>query len=298
MLVPDSFTEKEIALLESSLSEKKVAVKTVKRIENVPWIWTVSGLRSIVRLQPSITGNFPFVATPEQAVLNTNLIITGNSQTAEFAQKERNETKVILQSGSLPVTVDDISRESISPALGENFRAQAVLIALVVILIVSGVVYFRYRLLGLSIAIVFVNLAEAFITLAITSRFGTIDLAAMTGIIVTFGTGIDSEIVITDELLARRKRQIPVSVIERFKRAFFIIVASATTIFATMLPLVLYGSVLTKLRGFAIATIVGVLVGVVITRPFFGEIAKMIVSDTEKQTILKQQKEKKEAKKK
>ena len=61
-----------------------------------------------------------------------------------------------------------------------------------------------------------------------------------------------------------------------------------------MLPLVLYGSVLTKLRGFAIATIVGVLVGVVITRPFFGEIAKMIVSDTEKQTILKQQKEKKE----
>lgn len=280
-IVSGSFSEEEISFLKKEFIEKNVRVKVFERQKDVPWLWSVSGLRSVVRLNPSITGNLKFVDSPEKAPINTNLIITGSSPDLKLAELERGETKVILQSGSLPVSVEDISKESISPALGENFKFQVLTIGVLVILIVSMIIFFRYRLLGLSIAIIFVSLSEAFVTLSFSSLFGTIDLAAMTGIIATVGTGVDSQIVITDELLRKKRKEVTMSVLARFKRAFFIIAASATTIFATMLPLVLYSSVLIKLRGFAIAIMVGVLVGVLITRPAYGEIAKLLISDRE-----------------
>ena len=64
----------------------------------------------------------------------------------------------------------------------------------------------------------------------------------------------------------------------RVKRAFFIIFAAAATSLATMLPIIFFGFGLGKLVGFAITTISGVIIGVFITRPAFGEIAKYLLS--------------------
>jgi Preprotein translocase subunit SecD len=50
-----------------------------------------------------------------------------------------------------------------------------------------------------------------------------------------------------------------------------IVVSAATTIFA-MAPLLFMG--LGKLSGFALTTIVGVLIGILVTRPAYGEIIK------------------------
>ncbi|MCD6478724.1 MAG: protein translocase subunit SecD, partial [Candidatus Diapherotrites archaeon] len=69
-----------------------------------------------------------------------------------------------------------------------------------------------------------------------------------------------------------------VSLLRRIKRAFFIVIAAASTTLATMLPIILFGYVLVKIVGFAIAITIGVLVGVFVTRPAYGEIARIIVS--------------------
>ncbi|MEE9323226.1 MAG: hypothetical protein V3U72_01650, partial [Candidatus Aenigmarchaeota archaeon] len=102
----------------------------------------------------------------------------------------------------------------------------------------------------------------------------TIDLPAIGGIIAAIGIGVDNMIVIADETLTGRKeRKILYTIKEKIKRAFFIIFGSASTTIAAMVPLMVIGVGL--VRGFAITTIVGVLVGILITRPAYAKIVEM-----------------------
>jgi preprotein translocase subunit SecD len=101
----------------------------------------------------------------------------------------------------------------------------------------------------------------------------TIDLPAIGGIIAAIGTGVDHQIIIADETLSRRggdKRDYTVK--EKIKRAFFIIFGAAATTIAAMVPLMSIG--IGFVRGFAITTIVGVLVGVLVTRPAYARIVE------------------------
>ncbi len=103
----------------------------------------------------------------------------------------------------------------------------------------------------------------------------TIDLPAIGGIIAAIGVGVDNMIVIADETLTRREeeRKILYTIKDRIKRAFFIIFGSASTTIAAMVPLMSLGVGL--VRGFAITTVVGVLVGILITRPAYAKIVEM-----------------------
>ncbi len=103
----------------------------------------------------------------------------------------------------------------------------------------------------------------------------TIDLPAIGGILAAIGTGMDDMIVISDETISGRRDEKVYSVKDRIKRAFFIIFGSAATTFAAMLPLVSIG--IGFMRGFAITTMVGVLVGVLVTRPAYARIVERTV---------------------
>ena len=61
------------------------------------------------------------------------------------------------------------------------------------------------------------------------------------------------------------------------KSAFFIIMAAWMTTVAAMLPLFSIG--LQILRGFALTTIIGVTIGVAVTRPAYASLIRNIVGD-------------------
>jgi preprotein translocase subunit SecD len=126
----------------------------------------------------------------------------------------------------------------------------------------------------------FIDLIEATITIALVSLISTFDLGAIAGVLAAIGTGVDDQIVIMDELKKGEKGE-GGSLVARAKRAFFIVVAASATIIAAMLPIILIGFGLGRLVGFAITTIMGTLVGVLITRPAFGEIAKKLFEKNE-----------------
>jgi len=288
------FSERDKAIVQSELSESvKQQLKSigfvleeVKSIdadqaveEKVPWTFLATNLKSIVRLQPSITGNDPYVDTPTKSRLLTELYITSIEVDLEAAQLEREESKILLTSGSLPVSVESVSHFWTSPTQGKEFLSQAALLGLIVLITVSVVIFLRYRRVKLSMAIIFTSLVEAFVTLSFTSGLGqSIDLAVIAGIIAAVGTGVDDQIVITDELLKGEEDE-HASLTRRVKRAFFIVIAAAATTLATMIPIILFGSVMVKLVGFAIAITIGVLVGILVTRPAFGEIARYILGE-------------------
>jgi preprotein translocase subunit SecD len=109
----------------------------------------------------------------------------------------------------------------------------------------------------------------------------TVDLSAIGGIIATIGTGVDHLIIITDETM-RKKEEAVYTFKEKIKAAFFMVFGAASTVIAAMVPLLFLGIGLVK--GFAITTIIGVLVGILITRPAYANIVEALHRREEKKS--------------
>ena len=134
----------------------------------------------------------------------------------------------------------------------------------------------RYHEPTIVLPMILINASEVVILLAITSFFLQLDLATIAGLIAVLGTGIDQLVILTDEILHEGKVPSPNLYLKRLKRALGIIIAAAATVCMAMLPLALMD--LSTLRGFAIVTILGVIIGVIITRPAYGRIIMAILS--------------------
>ena len=190
---------------------------------------------------------------------------------------EMKKLQTILDTGSLPVKLFIKKTDTISPALGEQFLHNAVFVGLLAILSVVIVVFIAYRRLVIVIPMLLTMLSETIILLGVAALIGwNLDLAAIAGIIVSIGTGVDDQIVITDEMLNGESRGAR-SIKEKFKRAFFIIMAAYTTTLVAMAPLLFAGAGL--LKGFALTTIIGVSVGVLITRPAYAAVLRVLLNE-------------------
>jgi preprotein translocase subunit SecD len=201
--------------------------------------------------------------------------INGFRKTREEAVYEKLSLQSILQSGSLPVTFEVTRVDQISPTLGAGFLKSAVLAGLAAAVGVMAVLFVRYRKIKLSALVAFTSVSEVVMILGVATVINwTIDLASLAAIIATVGTGVDAQIMIIDEMLMGAQHKIYTTK-ERIKRAFFIIFGSASTVIAAMAPLALIG--IGAMRGFAIVTMIGVLIGVFITRPAFGKVAEVIL---------------------
>jgi len=118
--------------------------------------------------------------------------------------------------------------------------------------------------------------SEAMITLAIATLLKqNLDAASIAGIIAGMGTGVDDQIVILSESF--NKEDVNVKLKERLKRAFFIVMGAFFTLIAAMIPLFWAGAGM--LRGFALTTIIGITVGILVTRPAFADIIEQIKGD-------------------
>jgi preprotein translocase subunit SecD len=202
----------------------------------------------------------------------------GVGPTQEEALKDANNNmkklQTILITGALPTSLNIVKMDSISPSLGSTFEKNALTAALLAILAIAVVIFVRYRKLKLSLPIVFISLSEALITLGILTLMKyNLDLAAIAGIIAAVGTGVDDQVVITDEILSKES----VNWKERYKKAFFVIMTAYLTAIASMIPLLMAGVGL--LKGFAIATIIGVTIGVFVTRPAYANIIKVLLNE-------------------
>ncbi|MEK6823206.1 MAG: preprotein translocase subunit SecD, partial [Nanoarchaeota archaeon] len=183
--------------------------------------------------------------------------------------------QTVLVTGSLPAKIKIVRADTISPKLGDSFTNNALFMAGLSILAVVAVLIIRYRRLMLAVPIVLTSVAEVLLTLGSYALFGwSFDLAAVAGIIVAVGTGVNDQIVITDETL-RKDLQHGGGWTERLKRAFFIIMAAYFTALVSMVPLLFAGAGM--LRGFAITTIVGITFGVFVTRPAFGKLVEILL---------------------
>ncbi len=183
--------------------------------------------------------------------------------------------QTVLLTGSLPVKLNIAQIDSISPTLGNEFITSILIMMFVTIAAVVLVIFLKYREARITLPIAITMFSEVIILLGFAALVRwNLDLASIAGIIVAVGTGVDSQIVITDETL-RGETNAMLGWKEKFKRAFFVIMASYFTAVVSMIPLLFTGAGL--LKGFALTTIVGISIGVFITRPAYAAVIEKVI---------------------
>jgi preprotein translocase subunit SecD len=194
--------------------------------------------------------------------------------------EEARELQLSLQAGRLPADLDFEAgnRNSLSPALADQFKTNSLITGLLAVAAVSLVVSGRYRRREVALPMIVTALSEVYILLGFVALAQyPLNLSHLAGFIAVIGTGVDDLIIIGDEILQQGNVETGRVFQSRFRKAFWVIGAAAATTIVAMLPMVAFP--LGDLSGFAIITIVGVLVGVLVTRPAYGDILRNLVLD-------------------
>ena len=196
--------------------------------------------------------------------------------TDDVAKTEASMLQIHLRAGALPVNVVLVGSGHVDATLGKQFKTEAVIAGLISLIAVAAVVFRRYRRPEILVPMVGTSISEVIMILGVAAAIGwQLDLAAIAGIIAAIGTGIDHLVIITDEVLYEGKLPPTKVFASRIGKAFAIIFGAAATTIIAMSPLVIMG--FGSLKGFAITTIIGVFIGVVVARPVYGVVIKELL---------------------
>jgi preprotein translocase subunit SecD len=194
---------------------------------------------------------------------------------------EAQELAINLRAGAPPAPLDVSEGEVsfVSPEQGDQFRLIALLTGIVAALAVALSVSLRYGKFKIAAPMMVTASAEVIILLAIASLLNyPIDVAVVAGLVAVIGTGVDDLIIITDTVIGgdspSRSRRI---FNRRFRSALWIILSAAGTTILALGPLAVLQ--LRQLQGFAIFTIIGVIAGVLLTRPSYGDMLRFFFTD-------------------
>ncbi len=240
----------------------------------------------IMYLDENVIFNAPLAPELARNIQNVpvkNLVAT--TGLGEEGQTRAKELQIHLRAGALPVNVEVLGSGQVSAELGSKFKEQVAIAGIIALILVAFVVALRYKQPNIIIPMLATSFSEVIIILGFTALVGfQLDLPTITGIIAVIGTGIDHLIIITDEVLSGGAMP-PSKVYKlRLSKAFTIIFSAAATVLVAMSPLLVMG--FGALKGFAVITIVGVLIGVFIARPAYAVVIQgMLVEDTGKKYV-------------
>ncbi|CQH60774.1 protein-export membrane protein SecD [Halobacterium hubeiense] len=203
-------------------------------------------------------------------VQDPRFVITANSM------EEARELRVNLQAGALPTQLEFQDSYYVSPSFAERYKPLSLVTGLAAAIAMALVVFARYGDPRVAIPMVFTALSEVVILLGFAAVSGlALDLSHIAGFIAVIGTGVDDLVIIADEVMTQEVGSQRVFK-SRFRKALWVIGAAAVTTIIAMSPLAVLS--LGDLRGFAIVTILGVLIGVLVTRPAYGDILRRLLT--------------------
>ncbi|THE64922.1 preprotein translocase subunit SecD [Salinadaptatus halalkaliphilus] len=195
-------------------------------------------------------------------------------------QQDAHELSVNLNSGALTAPLDFSQEQtfSLEPALADQFKLYSLIIGALSVLTVSGMVFLRYRNPKVAAPMILTATAEVVILLGFAALIRMpLDLSHVAGFVAVVGTGVDDLVIIADEVMDDGEVSSQRVFESRFRKAFWVIGAAAATTIIALSPLAVLS--LGDLRGFAIITILGVLIGVLVTRPAYGDILQRLLTD-------------------
>ena len=201
------------------------------------------------------------------------------AEAVDAALKNMKKLQTILITGSLPVKINIVKTDTISPTLGQEFTKNALFVGFIALIVVAGIIYLRYRRWEVIVPMLVIAWIEIFLTLSTAAFIGwNLDVSSIAGIIIAIGQGANDQMVITDETLKGNKGEEETSFSwkKKIQKALFIVFAAYFTSMGAMVTMLFAGAGL--LRGFAITSIIGYTIGVVLTRPAYSYIIEVLLN--------------------
>lgn len=205
---------------------------------------------------------------------------SGVSITGDFSEGEAKDLALVLRYGSLPVELEPQQTQSVSASLGQDALDAGVTAGLIGLGLVFVYMMVYYRLLGL-VAMLSLTVSAALLWTLISylgeNQGLALTLAGVTGIIVSIGVAVDSNVVFYEHLKedVARGRTLRTAVDGSFTSAFSTIVKAdvASLIGAGILYWLTVGPV----RGFALYLGLSTLLDLVASYFFMRPMALMLV---------------------
>lgn len=211
----------------------------------------------------------------ESAPLINSTSFAGRGRiSGHFTAGQAKSLALVLRYGALPVQLDQQSVQSVSPTLGAASLRAGVVAGLAGLALVMAYTIAYYRALGVVVVTGLATTAAllySIISLLSQTSGLTLDLAGVTGLIVSVGVTVDSYIVYFERLKdeVRSGASIRASVDRSFLRAFRTIVAA--DLVSLIGAVVLYLLSVAQVRGFAfflgLSTLLDIVTAWVFTRP-------------------------------
>ena len=201
-------------------------------------------------------------------------------QASTSSAEDARDLQIHLHAGALPVNVDIYGSGQVDASLGQGFLKGAIITGILAMIAVAAIVYNRYRQPKIAIPMLATSFSEVLLLLgfAVIIR-QELDIASIAGIIAVIGTGIDHLVIITEEVVHEGKTPSDKIYSARIGKAFMIIFGAAATTVIAMSPLLFLG--FGALKGFAVTTIAGVFIGVLIARPAYAAILRFVLTQKE-----------------
>lgn len=186
----------------------------------------------------------------------SGVIQLGNSGDYQTTLNEANLLSMVLKSGALPVSLQQLEERTVGPSLGKDSIDKGKMATLLGSLLVVVFMFIYYGMFGLVANIaIFVNLVLLFAILS--SLRATLTLPGIAGIALTVGMAVDANIIIFERIrdeLSKGASMIA-SIREGFDRAFWTIFDANVSTIGTCVVLMYYGT--GPIRGFAISLVIG-----------------------------------------
>lgn len=217
----------------------------------------------------------PVVNSPD---LGQTVQITGN-----FSESEAKDLALVLRFGSLPVELTAQESRTVSSTLGEDALDAGIVAGLIGVALVSLYLIAYYRMMGL-VAIASLAISGAMLWTIIAwlgdSQGLALTLAGVTGLIVSVGVSVDSNVVYFEHLKeeVRAGRTVRSSVERSFPVAYSTIVkADVASLIAAG---VLYFLTVGQVKGFALFLGLATVLDLVATYFFMGPVVRLMARRT------------------
>ena len=187
---------------------------------------------------------------------SNNAIITMGS---EEEYSVRKENALLINSGSLPFTLDVISKEYVGPYIGQKALDISIKAGIIALILVALVMIIIYRLPGVVASFSLVTYVS--IILIIMSQTGiSLTLPGIAGLILSIGMAVDANVIIFERLKEELNNKIGAT--KAFDKSFknslpAIIDGNITT---CIIAILLYIFGVGSIKGFGIVLAIGVLV--------------------------------------
>jgi preprotein translocase subunit SecD len=200
--------------------------------------------------------------------------ITDRGQIEGLSLNEATELSQLLNAGRIPVPLNPVYEQTISPILGADFVDMSVMAGLIGIILVMLFMIIYYRLPGAlaSLALIFYGA----VVLAIFKLWPvTLTLAGIGGFVLSIGMAVDANVLIFERMKEEfaTGRTLGAAIEAGFNRAWMAIRDSNVTTIIVCVILIWLGSSIVEsapVTGFAVTLLIGVLVSmfsaIVVTR--------------------------------